>query len=59
MHGREDAELSSHHHVVACGVPRLGAGVGTVIALGTHGTEATLPVGTRMNVRTTQTLVLR
>ena len=32
---------------------------GTVIALGAGDTEATLPAGSRMNVRTTQTVALR
>jgi hypothetical protein len=37
----------------------LGAGAGTVISLGTRGTEATLPTGTQITVRTTQTVALR
>jgi hypothetical protein len=37
----------------------IGAAAGTVIALGVGDTEATLPAGARMNVRTTQTVALR
>jgi hypothetical protein len=37
----------------------IGAAAGTVIALGVGDTEATLPAGSRMNVRTTQTVALR
>ena len=37
----------------------IGAAAGTVIALGVGDTEATLPTGARMNVRTTQTVALR
>ena len=37
----------------------IGAAAGTVIALGVGDTEATLPVGSRMNVRTTQSVALR
>jgi hypothetical protein len=37
----------------------LGAGAGTVVSLGRQGTEPTLPAGTRLNVRTTQTVALR
>ncbi|MFN2567499.1 MAG: hypothetical protein ABR499_21095 [Gemmatimonadaceae bacterium] len=37
----------------------IGAAAGTVIALGAGDTEATLPAGARMNVRTTQTVALR
>jgi hypothetical protein len=37
----------------------IGAAAGTVIALGVGETEASLPAGARMNVRTTQTVALR
>src|ERR687895_61702 len=37
----------------------IGAAAGTVIALGVGDTEATLPAGARMNVRTTQSVALR
>lgn len=37
----------------------LGAAAGTVISLGTHGTEPTLAAGTHLEVRTTQTVPLR
>jgi hypothetical protein len=37
----------------------IGAAAGTVISLGTGTTEATLPAGTRMDVRTTQSVALR
>jgi hypothetical protein len=37
----------------------IGAAAGTVIALGVGDTEAALPAGSRMNVRTTQTVALR
>jgi hypothetical protein len=37
----------------------IGAAAGTVIALGVGDTEASLPAGARMNVRTTQTVALR
>jgi hypothetical protein len=37
----------------------IGAAAGTVIALGVGDTEATLPAGSRMNVRTTQSVALR
>src|ERR687895_1538150 len=37
----------------------VGAAAGTVIALGVGDTEANLPAGSRMNVRTTQSVALR
>jgi len=37
----------------------IGAAAGTVIALGVGDTEASLPAGARMNVRTTQSVALR
>ena len=37
----------------------IGAAAGTVIALGVGDTEASLPAGSRMNVRTTQSVALR